>query len=163
VAKSRPVALPRPAGRGAFQFSAREKAPTRPGRSFTFQRGTNPSLARRVALTMRAFAAPVTRCFGGSTNRPVLPASKPLQQPKRRAKKAPLHPTWAAGLSKGVQVMTARILRENSGPIRVVNPPQRSPPVEISFLPASYRSRTESQRSALGASTSARIESQTGI
>jgi len=32
----------------------------------------NPSLARRVALTMRAFAARVTRFFGRSTNRPVV-------------------------------------------------------------------------------------------
>ena len=46
-------------------------APTKRGLKCHLPEG-NPSLARRVALTMRAFAARVTRFFGRSTNRPVV-------------------------------------------------------------------------------------------
>jgi hypothetical protein len=41
----------------------------------------NPSLARRVGLTMLASAAPVTRFFGRSTNRPVIPGGHSFQLP----------------------------------------------------------------------------------
>jgi hypothetical protein len=49
-----------------------KEAPTEPGLQviITFQRG--PTRHRVGQLTMRAFAAPVTRFFGRSTNRPVI-------------------------------------------------------------------------------------------
>src|SRR5262249_6451762 len=75
---------------GACSVSARDKKP-RLGRGLKchLPEGNKPIACTTGRTTMRSSAAPVTRCFGRSTNRPVLPASKPFQQPKRGARKAP--------------------------------------------------------------------------
>jgi hypothetical protein len=75
---------------GACSVSARDKKP-RLGRGLKYHlpEGNKPIACTTGRTTMLGSAAPVTRCFGRSTNRPVLPASKPFQQPKRRARKAP--------------------------------------------------------------------------
>ena len=65
-----PVRLARRSRRACPWISGGHKeAPTKRGLKCHLPEG-NPSLARRVALTMRAFAARVTRFFGRSTNRP---------------------------------------------------------------------------------------------
>src|SRR5439155_23627580 len=67
-----PVRLARRSRRACPWISGGHKeAPTKRGLKCHLPEG-NPSLARRVALTMRAFAARVTRFFGRSTNRPVV-------------------------------------------------------------------------------------------
>jgi hypothetical protein len=75
----------------------RKEAPTEPGLQviITFQRG--PTRQWVGQLTMRAFADPVTRFFGRSTNRP---GSRPPERERPELLSAVIHddecqPTWA--------------------------------------------------------------------